>query len=426
VRTNVSGSEPARSPAAPLAGVWPATSAPGDRFGRFTGPGTEPLRILLVEDDAGDAFLVGELLAEAGTPADLRVVESLAEALPRLSEVDCVLLDLGLPDASGLEGLRQLLRAESRVAVCVLTGLADEPLGIAALAEGAQDYLVKGRVDGVLLTRAVRYAVERRRAEDNARRLREVELSAAESARLERGLLPQPLIQRVPGIQVHTFYRPGRKGVLGGDFYDVIQTAPRRLSMLIGDVSGHGVDEAALGVELRAAWRALTLAGVPGDALLAALERVLITERRSEEIFATLATVDVELDGGGHATVRLCGHPPPLAVVGDSVRLFAGEPQIMLGILPGSEYRPAHLDLPGSDWALLLYTDGLIEGRIDDGEDGRLGVDGLVELVSGYRRRGQPLDALPDWLVGQAEERNGGALADDVAMLLLTKVAGVE
>jgi serine phosphatase RsbU (regulator of sigma subunit) len=196
--------------------------------------------------------------------------------------------------------------------------------------------------------------------------------------------------------------------------------------MLIGDVSGHGVDEAALGVELRAAWRALTLAGVPDDALLAALERVLITERRSEEIFATLAAVDVELGSGSHATVRLCGHPPPLVVVGDSVRLFAGEPQIMLGVLPGSEYRPAHLDLPAGDWALLLYTDGLIEGRIDDDEDGRLGVDGLVELVSGYRRRGQPLGALPDWLVGQAEERNGGALADDVAMLLLTKVAGVD
>ena len=72
---------------------------------------------------------------------------------------------------------------------------------------------------------------------------------------------------------------------------------------------------------------------------------------------------------------------------------------------------------------MLLYTDGLIEGRVDD-EDGRLGVDGLIDLVRAYRRRGGPLDRLPDWLVGQAEERNGGPLADDVAMLLLTKAAG--
>jgi serine phosphatase RsbU (regulator of sigma subunit) len=408
--------------AAPRTGVWPVSADRPGRAARSAGSTADPLRILLVEDDAGDAFLVGELLAEAGTPADLRVVETLADALPQLSEVDCVLLDLGLPDATGLDGLRQLLRADSRVAVCVLTGLADEPLGIAALAEGAQDYLVKGKVDGVLLARAVRYAVERRRAEDNARRLREAELSAAESARLERGLLPQPLIRQAAGVRVHTFYRPGRKGVLGGDFYDVIQTSPRRLSLLVGDVSGHGVEEAALGVELRAAWRALTLAGVPDDALLAALERVLITGRRSEEIFTTVATLAVDLDGTGRATVRLCGHPPPLVIVGDRVEPVAGEPQLMLGVVPGTRYPPAELTLPERDWAVLLYTDGLIEGRIDD-EDGRLGVDGLIDLVHGYRRRGEPLAALPDWLVGQAEERNGGPLADDVAMLLLTKAA---
>ena len=79
-------------------------------------------------------------------------------------------------------------------AVCVLTGRQDEHLGVVAVAEGAQDYLVKGQVDGVLLTRALRYAVERKRADENARRLREVELRQAESARLERGLLPQPLM----------------------------------------------------------------------------------------------------------------------------------------------------------------------------------------------------------------------------------------
>src|SRR3989440_12479891 len=103
----------------------------------------------------------------------------MAEALPLLGQVDCVLLDLGLPDASGLDGLRQLLRAGTGVAVCVLTGLADEHLGMAAVAEGAQDYLVKGRGDGILLSRAIRYAVERRRADDNVRRLRRAELAPA-------------------------------------------------------------------------------------------------------------------------------------------------------------------------------------------------------------------------------------------------------
>ncbi|HEY2674493.1 MAG TPA: SpoIIE family protein phosphatase [Rugosimonospora sp.] len=402
-------------------GIWPRTTFGPDVPARRPAPGRERLRVLLIEDDAGDAFLVGELLTEADAPVELQTAESMAEALPHLSEVDCVLLDLDLPDASGLDGLRQLLPRAAGVAVCVLTGLADEPLGIAAVAEGAQDYLIKGRVDGVLLTRAVRYAVERRRAEDSTQRLREAELRAAESSRLERGLLPQPLMN-TSAVALHTFYRPGRKGVLGGDFYDVIETAPDRLSLLVGDVSGHGVEEAALGVELRAAWRALTLAGVAGEQQLAALDRVLISERRSEEIFATVAAIEVDL--AGTAEVRLCGHPAPLLITGDEVAPIRAEPRLMLGVLP-EVARPAHrIELPGQNWAVLLYTDGLIEGRIPDEPDGRLGIDGLTALVRAYRRRGGSLAGLPDWLVSQAEERNGGPLADDVAMLLLTKETG--
>ena len=100
--------------------------------------------------------------------------------------------------------LRTLLASDPLAAVCVLTGLDDEHLGTAAVAAGAQDYLVKGKVDGPLLVRAIRYAVERRRAETSMLRLREEQLVAAESARLERGLLPSPLLA---GSDVH----PNRK-----------------------------------------------------------------------------------------------------------------------------------------------------------------------------------------------------------------------
>ena len=388
----------------PLSRPDPGSGAAGQR-----------LRVLLIEDDPADAFLVGELLEEAEAPVVLKTAGSMREAVAELDQVDCVLLDLGLPDASGLDGLRQLLRAGTGVAVCVLTGLADEHLGMAAVAEGAQDYLVKGRVDGILLSRAIRYAVERRRADDNVRRLREAELRQAESARLERGLLPKPLIE--PGVAaLETFYRPGReRALLGGDFFDAVQTGPGRLSLLVGDVCGHGAEEAALGVALRVAWRALTLAGVPEGDLLAALERVLMSERRSEEIFATVATVSVDVPAG-QATVRLCGHPPPLLIAGSTVRPLSVTTTMMLGVLPGQATTPARVPLP-EGWAILVYTDGLIEGRV---ADGRLGVSGLCQLVGVHRRTGRPLSELPGWLFSQAEERNGGPLADDVAMLLLT------
>ena len=85
---------------------------------------------------------------------------------------------------------------------------------------GAQDYLVKGQVDGFLLQRVVRYAVERQRAEETQRQLGEARLYAAENARLERGLLPSPLlIDR--RLSVAARYRSGgQQMLLGGDFYD--------------------------------------------------------------------------------------------------------------------------------------------------------------------------------------------------------------
>ncbi|MDT4988117.1 MAG: hypothetical protein QOI74_2211 [Micromonosporaceae bacterium] len=375
------------------------------------------LRVLLVEDDPGDAFLVQELLIEAGAPVDLELATSMAQARARLRFVDCVLLDLGLPDASGLSGLRALLDESGGAAVCVLTGLEDEHLGVAAVGEGAQDYLVKGQVDGVLLTRAVRYAVERKRADENARRLHEAELRQAESARLERGLLPPPLIDAATRGLV-AFYRPGRhRALLGGDFYDVIEVSSGHLQLLVGDVCGHGVEEAALGVTLRVAWRALILAGVDDDSVLPALEQVLVSERRSEELFATVAMVSVDM-GQGRAWVRLAGHPPPLLLTADGGAPCEVDSGLVLGVLPGMQCPPTEVRLPGADWGLLIYTDGVIEG-LDGGVRSRLGVDGLRALLDGYRTRVPTPQELPRWLVGQAETRNGEPLADDVAMLYL-------
>ncbi|GAB3157815.1 SpoIIE family protein phosphatase [Micromonospora sonneratiae] len=381
----------------------------------------ERLRVLLVEDDEGDAFLVGELLAEVDAAIDLVVATSLNQARQRIAGVDCVLLDLGLPDAEGLDGLRQVLGMSSRAAVCVLTGRKDEHLGIEAVAEGAQDYLVKGQVDGVLLARALRYAVERKRADENARRLREVELRQAESARLERGLLPQPLMD-TDQVAVHTFYRPGRHAALiGGDFFDVVQTTPDRVDLIVGDVCGHGVDEAALGVELRVAWRALMLARVADDEVLPAVEQVLTSERSAPEIFATVAAVRLDL-AANRATVRLAGHPPPLLLTEGKVAPVPAPTGLLLGVQPR---RPVayEMEFETEDWSLLLYTDGLIEGRVGSGSD-RLDVPGLCGLLGAGDAGDVPLRALPGWLVGRAEELNGGPLADDVAMLLVSRGGG--
>ena len=127
-----------------------------------------PTRILLVEDNPGDARLIRETLREAESfPFELVHADRLGAAEERLAGEawDVVLLDLSLPDAHGLETVRRTLQAGPEVPIIVLTGLDDETLAVAAVQAGAQDYLVKGRIDGTLLARAIRYAMERKRVE---------------------------------------------------------------------------------------------------------------------------------------------------------------------------------------------------------------------------------------------------------------------
>jgi DNA-binding NarL/FixJ family response regulator len=121
-----------------------------------------PLRVLLIEDDDGDAFLVQELLAEADADVVMERARSLADARRLIPGAACVLLDLGLPDARGLQALRWMLQHYPEAATVVLTGLTDEHLGEQAVRAGAQDYLVKGEVSGATLQRVIRYAMERR------------------------------------------------------------------------------------------------------------------------------------------------------------------------------------------------------------------------------------------------------------------------
>jgi len=124
----------------------------------------KPIKVLLIEDNPGDARLIKEILLEAGVANyKLEWVDRLAEGLERLASggINIVLTDLGLPDTQGLDTLLKLRTKFSQVPVVVLTGLGYETLGIKAIQEGAQDYLVKGQVDANVLSRAIRYAIER-------------------------------------------------------------------------------------------------------------------------------------------------------------------------------------------------------------------------------------------------------------------------
>lgn len=376
-----------------------------------------PLAVLLVEDDDGDALIFEDLLAQAKPWATLVRAGTVAAAeLLLRSPVDCVILDLGLPDATGLDALHRVSTRVEDVPILVLTGDVDDRRGIDAVAAGAQDYLVKGDVDAPTLRRAIRYGIERCRAESSERKLHDAEVHAQENARLERGLLPRPLISD-PRVKVRTGSRPGRaRTLLGGDFFDIIETPDGTLQAVIGDVSGHGPDEAALGVCLRVAWRALMLNGAePADAL-SGMEQVLVHERTDSDQFATVATLCVPADRE-RVNLLVAGHPPPVLLSPGRdpmvLPVKAGPP---LGVAPGATPPATHADLPAA-WSLLLYTDGVIEGHADGGA-ARLGQERFVELVGEtYAETGD--DGLLPRMISRVEAHNGGPLTDDVAALLV-------
>jgi diguanylate cyclase (GGDEF)-like protein len=127
--------------------------------------------VLLVEDSPGDARLLREMLSEQNSfETQLTQLECMGDAEKFLAEnaVDIILLDLGLPDAQGMEAIQRTRAASPGVALVVLTGLDDESVAVQALQHGAQDYLIKGQIETRGLIRALRYAIERKAMENAA------------------------------------------------------------------------------------------------------------------------------------------------------------------------------------------------------------------------------------------------------------------
>ena len=180
-------------------------------------------------------------------------------------------------------------------------------------------------------------------------------------------------------LSVSARYRAGgQQRLLGGDFYDVVQTPDGWVHALIGDVCGRGPSEAALGVCLRVAWRALVLAGQPPADVLSAVQLVLQHEQQEEAMFATVCMLSVAPDRSQRGPAA--GRPPRAAAGHPGRDHRAHRPHVPAaraqrpGSWPGRE-----VEL-GDRWSLLLYTDGLIEGRIAKGPY-RLGTEGLMGLV---------------------------------------------
>ena len=221
-------------------------------------------------------------------------------------------------------------------------------------------------------------------------------------------------------ISVVSLYRTGRsRALLGGDFFDLVQLDERRARFVVGDVCGHGPDEAAVGVSLRAAWRALAISDTPLVPAVRTLESIFMHERHLPGLFVTLFTIDLDF-AERTAEVLVAGHPRPILIHGDRARPLVLGGGRAIGIGDG-EWSTERVELPRG-WTLLGYTDGLIEGRTGDGAE-RLGEDGIHAVITEQMR------LRPGWsvlsrellndIVDATEAINRGPLSDDIAVLLV-------
>ena len=237
--------------------------------------------VLVVEDDPMAVRLVQEMLREP-SPTEFRMshVDRLSEARRTLiSEgADCVLLDLRLPDASWLEALTDLRAVDPEVPIVILSGLEDEAFAFSAVQSGAQDYLVKGRVDAESLMRSIKYAIERKRKETRYARLA---FHDSLTGLPNRDLFMEQLIRALARLERHA----SSIAVL---FIDLDHFKP------INDTYGHVAGDAILvevAQRLKGSMRPSdTVARYGGDEFIVLCEDIM-DDRHAESIAGRLTTV---------------------------------------------------------------------------------------------------------------------------------------
>jgi serine phosphatase RsbU (regulator of sigma subunit) len=250
--------------------------------------------------------------------------------------------------------------------------------------------------------------------QDQSARLRELATTDEINTRLQRALVPRLRDADVPGFEATGVYRAGTRHMLvGGDFADVRARPGGGLDFVIGDVTGHGPEAAALGVALRAAWSAYRQAGLPDEVIMEGLNETIFREGRG--LLATAITGSLSA-GGGSMTLTVAGHPAPVLVSEVPVLLDLEVARgTLLGLEPDRTWPTASVALRGC--GVLVYTDGIIETRNGPEPDG---TRALLEAVAEHCRT--PLGSLPSAVMAAAVRANEGPLTDDAAALYLRAV----
>jgi serine phosphatase RsbU (regulator of sigma subunit) len=376
--------------------------------------GGRPIKVLLVEDNPGDALLLRETLADANAAIDWTHEKKLAPALTRLEKerFDVVLLDLSLPDSHGIETFHKIRKRAPEAPVVMLTGLDDETTAVEAMSQGAQDYLVKGGTDGHALLRSMRYAIERTRREFAEQELRAAHADLQAAREIQQRLFPAEA-PALDGFDIAGASFPA--GDTGGDYYDFIPMLQGSLGLVVGDVSGHGFGPALIMANTRSYLRALSLtcSGV-GDILTRA--NAALREDTADQHFVTL------LFAALHPKERTlvyasAGHNPGYVLdCNGGIRAELKSTEMPLGISSDVQFETAKpISLETGD-VLLLFTDGVVEARGPDKSD--FGTARMIEIIRDNCTR--PAKDIVEALYRAAREfADDQPQKDDITVLLV-------
>jgi serine phosphatase RsbU (regulator of sigma subunit) len=232
---------------------------------------------------------------------------------------------------------------------------------------------------------------------------------------LQRGLLPYDLPD-IPGVERSVVFEPAGEGVeVGGDFYDVFAAGRDRWRFALGDVSGHGLEAAAVTGLARHAMRLLVGEGHGVGAVIDRLNRAILNEGERGRMTTLLHGELQPLSAGGaRVTLVSAGHPPPLRLRPDGEVTAVTRPQLLLGAMDGDGYKEDVVRLDPGD-ALVCVTDGVTERRNGDrllDDD-----DGLARMLSGWT--GLPAAAITRRLHQAVATYAPTSLDDDLAILVL-------
>jgi serine phosphatase RsbU (regulator of sigma subunit) len=372
-------------------------------------------KVLIVDDLEPDVRLLEHMLRSAGYASIASTMDphEVCE-LHHRNHYDLILLDLQMPGMDGfqvMEGLKEI-ETDGYLPVLVITAEAGHKLR--ALQAGAKDFIskpfdlaeVRARVYNMLEVRLLHMETK-----NYSKALLE------QHNLLQQALLPVEMYT-TPGYALATRFIPGAPGkYIGGDFYDVFETEDGKTALLMGDVTGKGVEAASLAVAVRSTIRAFAYDFGRPDQALTHANAVTYAQSRFNERFATvfLATLDTQT---GQFSYASAGHPPSMVLRADGRVELLSSGQFPIGIDRQAVYKSSESQLSSGD-KLVMYTDGITESRKKSSRMyGEEGVQVTLEQCG---------DCMPEEILDEifraAMDASEGQLLDDAAVIIIGRDA---